>query len=45
MNPAPKRPTAAIVFVARDERLDRRVVIKLRPPQVTATISAERFKR
>ena len=33
------------VFVARDERLDRRVVIKLLPPQVTATISAERFKR
>jgi len=33
------------VFVARDEKLDRRVVIKLLPPQVTATISAERFKR
>jgi serine/threonine-protein kinase len=33
------------VFVARDARLDRRVVIKLLPPQVTATISAERFKR
>jgi len=33
------------VFVARDERLDRRVVIKLLPPSVTATISAERFKR
>ena len=33
------------VFVARDERLDLRVVIKLLPPQVTATISAERFKR
>jgi len=33
------------VFVARDERLDRRVVIKLLPPQVTATISADRFKR
>ena len=33
------------VFVARDERLERRVVIKLLPPQVTATISAERFKR
>ena len=33
------------VFVAKDERLDRRVVIKLLPPSVTATISAERFKR
>ena len=33
------------VFVARDERLERRVVIKLLPPSVTATISAERFKR
>lgn len=33
------------VFVARDSRLDRRVVIKLLPPQVTATISADRFKR
>jgi eukaryotic-like serine/threonine-protein kinase len=33
------------VFVARDEKLDRRVVIKLLPSQVTATISAERFKR
>ena len=33
------------VFVARDQRLDRRVVIKLLPPSVTATISAERFKR
>ena len=33
------------VFIARDERLDRRVVIKLLPPSVTATISAERFKR
>jgi len=33
------------VFVARDERLDRRVVIKLLPPSVTATISAERYKR
>ena len=33
------------VFVARDSKLDRRVVIKLLPPQVTATISAERFKR
>jgi serine/threonine-protein kinase len=33
------------VFVARDSKLDRRVVIKLLPPQVTATISADRFKR
>jgi TolB-like protein/tRNA A-37 threonylcarbamoyl transferase component Bud32 len=33
------------VFVARDSRLDRRVVIKLLPPSVTATISSDRFKR
>ena len=33
------------VFAAKDERLDRRVVIKLLPPSVTATISADRFKR
>ena len=33
------------VFLAKDERLDRRVVIKLLPPSVTATISADRFKR
>jgi serine/threonine-protein kinase len=33
------------VFVARDLKLDRRVVIKLLPPHVTATISVERFKR
>ena len=33
------------VFAAKDARLDRRVVIKLLPPSVTATISADRFKR
>jgi serine/threonine-protein kinase len=33
------------VVLARDARLDRKVVIKLLPPSVTATISAERFKR
>ncbi|HEX6052713.1 MAG TPA: serine/threonine-protein kinase [Gemmatimonadaceae bacterium] len=33
------------VVLARDPKLDRRVVIKLLPPSVTATLSAERFKR
>ena len=33
------------VVLARDARLDRRVVVKLLPPSVTATLSAERFKR
>jgi serine/threonine-protein kinase len=33
------------VILARDERLQRRVVIKVLPPAVTATISADRFKR
>ena len=33
------------VVLAKDTRLDRRVVIKLLPPSVTATLSAERFKR
>src|SRR5688500_1957687 len=33
------------VFVARDERLGRRVVIKLLPRSVAATIAAARFKR
>lgn len=33
------------VVLARDTRLDRRVVIKLLPPSVTAEISSDRFKR
>ncbi len=33
------------VVLARDTRLERRVVIKVLPPSVTATISADRFKR
>lgn len=33
------------VLVARDATLNRRVVIKILPPNVTATISAERFRR
>lgn len=33
------------VVLARDLKLDRRVVIKLLPPSVTATISVERFRR
>lgn len=33
------------VVLARDTRLDRRVVIKILPPSVTASISAERFER
>ena len=33
------------VFVARDLRLDRRVVIKLLRPELAAGVSAERFRR
>jgi eukaryotic-like serine/threonine-protein kinase len=33
------------VVLARDERLQRRVVIKVLPSSVTASISADRFKR
>jgi serine/threonine-protein kinase len=33
------------VVLARDTRLERRVVIKILPPSVTAEISADRFKR
>ena len=33
------------VVVARDAALDRRVVIKVLPPNVTATISVDRFRR
>ncbi|HEX7121760.1 MAG TPA: protein kinase, partial [Gemmatimonadaceae bacterium] len=33
------------VVLARDVKLDRRVVIKLLPQSVTATISVERFRR
>ena len=33
------------VVLARDERLQRRVVIKVLPSNITATISADRFKR
>ena len=33
------------VVVARDDALNRQVVIKVLPPNVTATISADRFRR
>jgi serine/threonine-protein kinase len=33
------------VVLAKDVQLDRRVVIKILPPVVTATISADRFRR
>ena len=33
------------VFVARDLRLDRRVVVKLLRPELSAGVSAERFRR
>jgi serine/threonine-protein kinase len=33
------------VFVARDLRLGRRVVIKLLPPEQSLTLSVERFRR
>ena len=33
------------VFVAREVRLDRRVVIKLLPPEMAAGVSVERFER
>src|SRR5207244_3987422 len=33
------------VFVAREAALDRLVVVKVLPPEMSAAISAERFKR
>jgi eukaryotic-like serine/threonine-protein kinase len=33
------------VFVAQEKALDRRVVIKLLPPELTGTLSIERFRR
>ncbi len=35
----------AHVFVAFDLRLERRVVVKVLPPELTATLSVERFRR
>jgi len=35
----------ALVFVGEDHDLDRKVVIKILPPELAATVSAERFRR
>ena len=35
----------ALVFVGEDHDLDRRVVIKILPPELAASVSAERFRR
>ena len=35
----------AHVFVAFDQQLERRVVVKVLPPELTATLSVERFRR
>ncbi len=35
----------AYVFVAFDQALERRVVVKVLPPELTATLSVERFRR
>src|SRR5256714_7068851 len=35
----------ALVFVADDHDLDRKVVIKILPPELAASVSAERFRR
>ena len=35
----------ALVFVGQDHDLDRQVVIKILPPELAASVSAERFRR
>src|ERR1700716_3609026 len=35
----------ALVFAADDHDLDRKVVIKILPPEMAASVSAERFRR
>jgi len=35
----------ALVFAGQDHDLDRKVVIKILPPELAATVSAERFRR
>jgi serine/threonine-protein kinase len=35
----------ALVFVGQDHDLDRKVVIKILPPELAASVSAERFRR
>lgn len=35
----------ALVYVGEDHDLDRKVVIKILPPELAATVSAERFRR
>lgn len=34
----------ALVFVGEDHDLDRKVVIKILPPELAASVSAERFR-
>ncbi|HXN75157.1 MAG TPA: hypothetical protein VN876_00905, partial [Gemmatimonadaceae bacterium] len=35
----------ALVFVGEDHDLGRKVVIKILPPELAASVSAERFRR
>ena len=35
----------ALVFAGQDHDLDRKVVVKILPPELAATVSAERFRR
>src|SRR6476469_5500813 len=35
----------ALVFMGEDHELERKVVIKILPPELAASVSAERFRR